>query len=185
MLQEGPQLLPEDQKPSHGLPEGLLTAKLPGNFWRHLSCFHVADNYVHWNILVKSHKKANSVATQTISAEPGVHSGHSSSGGTSQPGQVRSRPMLTTVPSFSSETQIFPSHSHFAVMTMPVPLTRALRAEKRLCWRIKPKAPMGATEDQIIHMGENLWNCCIKLQVKKQEKKWKEHLLFKALLPGK
>lgn len=61
------------------------------------------------------------------------------------------------------------------------PRTRALTAEKWLCWKIKPKAPTGATEDQIIGIGENLWNCCIKSQVKKQEKKnWKEHLLFKA-----
>lgn len=30
---------------------------------------------------------------------------------------------------------------------------------------------MGDVEDQIIHMGEKLWNCCIKSQVKNQEKK--------------
>lgn len=38
---------------------------------------------------------------QIISAEPGVHSGHSSSSGTSQPCQVRYRFMLTTIPIFS------------------------------------------------------------------------------------
>lgn len=42
--------------------------------------------------------------------------GHNSSG------QVRYRPMLTTIPSFSLQNKIFPTHSHFAVTTMPVPL---------------------------------------------------------------
>lgn len=49
--QEGPKLLPEDQKPLHGLPQGflaplLLTVKLSRRFWRPLSHFHPADRCV-------------------------------------------------------------------------------------------------------------------------------------------
>lgn len=102
VLQEGPQLLPEVQKPSPGLPEGFVTAKFSRNFWRHLSCFHAADRHateIFWPKAIKRHIQLQH--RQIISAEPGVHSGHSSSSGTTQPGQVRYRLILTTIPSYS------------------------------------------------------------------------------------
>lgn len=164
-LQEGPQLLPEQQKPSHGLPEGFVTAKLSGNFWRHLSCFHAAHKTdrateVFWSKAIK--RKIQLWHGQKISAEPGVHSGHSSSSGTPQAwsGQVQSH--ANDYSQFFSLDPNFCNSFTFCSDDHACPCTTALTAEKRLCWRIKPKAPMGVTEDQIIHIGENLWNCCIK-----------------------
>lgn len=133
-------------------------------------CFRAADRPVHWNISVKSHKKANSVATHNFCWARGP---------------FRSQQLCWDVPAWSGLVQTYANHySQFSSLdpnssNSPTfcsddhacPLTRALRTGKRLCWRIKSKAPMGAIEDQIIHMGENLWNCCNKSQVKKQENK--------------
>lgn len=128
------------------------------------------DRHVHWSTLVKSNKKANSTVTWTKNFCWAM-------------GPFRSQQW--DLPAWSGQVQTYandysqffsldPNFSNsftFCSDDHTCPRTRALTAEKWLCWKIKPKAPTGATEDQIIGIGENLWNCCIKSQVKKQEKK--------------
>lgn len=143
------------------------------------------DRHVHWSTLVKSNKKANSIVTWTKNFCWATF-----------------RSQQWDLPAWSGQVQTY-ANDYFQFFSLDpnfsnsftfcsddhtCPRTRALTAEKWLCWKIKPKAPTGATEDQIIGIGENLWNCCIKSQMKKQEKKknnWEEHLLFKAFFPSK
>lgn len=52
----------QESKPISWFARGLCHCQ---TIWRHLARFYAADRHVHWNILVKSHKKANSIATRT------------------------------------------------------------------------------------------------------------------------
>lgn len=118
---------------------------------------------------------------QTISAEPRVHLGHNSSG------QVRYGPMLTIIPRFFSSEENFSNSFTFCSEDHARPLTTALRAEGKLCWRIKPQAPVGAPADQIILMEENCYEIFVLNHKWRNKKKTvcKDHLLFKAIFPGK
>lgn len=171
-LQGGPQLLPEEQMLSHGLTQGSLThlpltAKLSGNFWRPLPRFHAADRHVQQSYLVKRQIQLAQVSTwidnfswATSPYGPQQFWCHLPA----RPGQVQT--------SANHYSQFFSLEHYFSdSFTFHSDKHGALRAEGRLCWTIKPKAAVGAMEDQTILMEENLWNCSIKSQVEKQEEK--------------
>lgn len=189
--QEGPQLLPAEQKPSHGLLQGFLThlpltAKLSGNFWRPLPLFHTADRRVHQSILVKREEKENSIGPTCNWTDN--FSWARSPFGSQQlwcdlpawPGQVQS--YANHYSQFFSLQQNFSNSFTFCSNNHACLLTRALRAEGRLCWKIKPKAPVGATEDQIIRRAENCHEIAVLNHKWRNKRKTicKDHLLFKA-----
>lgn len=196
-LQGGPQLPPEEQKLSHGLPQGFLThlsftAKLSGNFWRPLPCFHAADRCVVHQRRFAQETKRQIQSTQASTRRDNFSWARS---------PFRPQQFWCDLPAWPGQVQTYVNHySQFFSLEWyfsnsftfhsdehACPATRALRAKGRLCWRTKSKAPVGATEDQIILTEENCYEIAVLNHQWRNKRKTicKDHLLFKAFFPSK
>lgn len=186
--QEGPQLLPEEHKPTRGLPQASSPTSLTNSLETSRDLCHIftqqtdMSTKAFWSKGRKRKIQLAQAATWTDN-----FSWAQSPFGSQQlwPGQVQT--YANHYPQVFSSEENFSNSFTFCSDDHACPLTMALRAEGKLCWRIKPQAPVGAPADQIILMEENCYEIFVLNHKWRNKKKTvcKDHLLFKAFFPGK